>query len=367
MASTSPQLSRGSRRSCSPGSVVCKQPQSVVANGTPRGRLLVFAVLYFAYSGYMICRKGYSFWLPHLIQEAGLTNVSVGSLGSAFQVCGAIAKVGLAVFVDTHSPTLVLGGALLLSAGTNVGMCWLSLSTSSGGTVVWAMALLWGLNGAAQAIGWPALARIFMAWYEPTERGKWYGLLSTNQNAGAAAVPLIVAATSQLSGSWRAAGFLAPAAVGFVLAVLVLTLLTDEPPYREADKTLPPPVHPVKEAHDKDGDEQLSQFLRREVFANKSVLLLGLAYICVSVLRHGLGDWAVKLLAEQWHLNESAAAACLLFLEIGGFVGSLGAGVLSDEVCGKQPRASKNRGPYIYMIARPSFTTPRSTFLPTAC
>ena len=36
-----------------------------------------------------------------------------------------------------------------------------------------------------QALGWPALARIFMAWYSPSERGRWYSLLSTNQNAGA--------------------------------------------------------------------------------------------------------------------------------------------------------------------------------------
>ena len=34
--------------------------------------------------------------------------------------------------------------------------------------------------------------------YKPAERGKWYSLLSTNQNAGAAAVPLLVAATTQV-------------------------------------------------------------------------------------------------------------------------------------------------------------------------
>jgi sugar phosphate permease len=66
------------------------------------------------YAGYMINRKNYSFWLPHLIREAGLSNVSVGSLGSAFQACGAVAKVALAVFVDTHSPTRVLVSAPLI-------------------------------------------------------------------------------------------------------------------------------------------------------------------------------------------------------------------------------------------------------------
>ena len=87
--------------------------------------------------------------------------------------------------------------------------------------------------------------------------------------------------------------------------------------------------------------------------------LLGLCYMCVSVIRNGLGDWAVKFLAEvrhpelkvstpahtkhlgwyiefefrvtqEWGMTDPAS--CIMLLEAGGFAGSLAAGVLSDTV-----------------------------------
>ena len=38
-------------------------------------------------------------------------------------------------------------------------------------------------NGAAQAVSWPALARVFLAWFpDPLTRGTMYSVLATNQN-----------------------------------------------------------------------------------------------------------------------------------------------------------------------------------------
>ena len=53
--------------------------------------------------------------------------------------------------------------------------------------------MLWGINGFAQAFGWPALAKIFINWFpDPSERGKLYSLLSTNQNVGSVLIPLVL-------------------------------------------------------------------------------------------------------------------------------------------------------------------------------
>ena len=46
-----------------------------------------------------------------------------GTLGSAFQITSGAAKILTPVFVDTHSPRLVLSGALLLCALANFIMC----------------------------------------------------------------------------------------------------------------------------------------------------------------------------------------------------------------------------------------------------
>lgn len=53
--------------------------------------------------------------------------------------------------------------------------------------------LRWGVNGFAQAFGWPCMSRIFMNWFQdPAERGKLYSILSTCQNVGTALVPIIL-------------------------------------------------------------------------------------------------------------------------------------------------------------------------------
>lgn len=48
------------------------------------------------------------------------------------------------------------------------------------------------LNGLCTSFGWPSLAKIFVNWFtDPAERGKWYSILSTNQNIGSAMIPFV--------------------------------------------------------------------------------------------------------------------------------------------------------------------------------
>ena len=314
----------------------------------PPGRLLVFAVLYVSYAGYYLCKKNFAFWLGHVVQEFDVSLARAGALGSAFELSSGAAKVFLAVWVDTRSPRLVLSGALLVSVLVNVAMWAVShaahAAALSGDSALLLMAVLWGCNGCCQALGWPALARIFMAWFEPNERGRWYSLLSTNQNAGSAIVPLLIAPATELSGSWRVGGFLAPAFAGLAIAALVVTVLSDEPPTSTAPAQrrrpsthgrrgqAPPEPEPEPELEPE--AVPLSELLAAEVFSNPAVYLLGLCYMCVSILRSGLGDWAVQFLQDRWGMDDNGASSCIVMMELGGFAGSLGAGIISDVVFG---------------------------------
>ena len=307
-----------------------------------------FAAEQASYAGYYLCKKNYAFWLGHLISDFDVSLARAGSLASGFEVASGTAKIVLAVWVDSTSPRRVLGGALLGSVAVNVAMYATSMAAGDGGALssdgaLLVMTLLWSLNGVFQALGWPALARIFMAWFRPSERGTWYSLLSTNQNAGAAIVPLIIAPVTELTGSWRAGGFLAPAFVAFVIAVLVFAVLTDEPPSRRPAATADGTRDEAVAAAGSDGADgdanggggsgsgddaelepelPLKELLMREVFLNRSVYLLGVCYMCVSVLRNGLGDWAVRFLHERWQMDDIAASSCIVLMEIGGFAGT---------------------------------------------
>ena len=86
------------------------------------------------------------------------------------------------------------------------------------------MTLLWACNGLIQSVGWPSITNVFLAWFpDPSTRGAWYSLLSTCQNAGAAAVPLVLSVAMTQYG-WRAALYVPAMLCGCVAALLALCL-----------------------------------------------------------------------------------------------------------------------------------------------
>ena len=89
-----------------------------------------------------------------------------GLIGSTFELVSGASKLLLAVFVDTHSPSHILSFGLLISTFTNLSVFALSLFLLPGSPLQLALFVCsWGVNGMAQAVGWPALARIFLAWF----------------------------------------------------------------------------------------------------------------------------------------------------------------------------------------------------------
>jgi len=100
------------------------------------------------------------------------------------ELAGFLTSLFNGVLVDRYPPVLILAGMLTVAAVTNALMCF----TDS----VALMTMLWGINGFAQAFGWPCMAKIFMNWFpDPAERGKLYSILSTCQNVGTALVPIV--------------------------------------------------------------------------------------------------------------------------------------------------------------------------------
>lgn len=121
----------------------------------------------------------------------------------------------------------------MIAAITNAALC---LTDS-----VPLMTVLWGVNGFAQAFGWPCMAKVFMNWFpDPAERGILYSVLSTCQNVGTAFVPIILLPLMNEAeasgaewglgpfGGWRVAMSF-PAACGLVYAGVLLALVPSSP------------------------------------------------------------------------------------------------------------------------------------------
>jgi len=293
-----------------------------------------FGLVYVAYMGFLLSRKNYGFWLPSVISEHGYTRGQAGLIGSSLEITYGTCSFLNGVIIDTRSPKYLLVGGLIASALVNV--CIASTSSLS------VMISVRVVNGAVQSVGWPSVTNVFLSWFpDPKQRGAWYSLLSTCQNAGAALVPLLVSASISLHG-WRAALY-TPAACSACVALVLLLLLYGSPAAAAGEM-------PSTAARPKPTD--LAHSMRNEVFFNKSLWLMAVSYFGVSMIRTCLQDWTSLFLAEAKGLPFSAAARCLFLWELGGFGGSLVAGFLSDRLF------AGRRGPVVCLccaMLAPSF------------
>jgi OPA family sugar phosphate sensor protein UhpC-like MFS transporter len=296
----------------------------------------VFVLIYAAYVGLLVARKNYGFWIPHAMAVLSLEKKDVAVIGSSFEMASGYGALLNGFLIDTFDPALGLAAALGLSALVNA--CLARASSLE------TMALLWGVNGVAQSFGWPCVSRLFLrAFPEPKGRGLWYSLLSTSQNVGAALVPILVTAASAATADARAA-FLLPAALSAALCVTLLCTLTPmrdapapaapAPPADHSPPSSPPPSSPL--AAPSSAWAELGG-----VLGNWRLWVMAADYFTIGIVRSCLTDWTPMYLAEEKGLGVAAASRCLCVFELGGFLGSIAAGRLSDRACGGR------RGPVI--------------------
>ena len=261
-----------------------------------------------------------------------LTLEEVGRLGTSFQLFAIASKLLTGVFVDTHSPGLVLSGAILLCALINITMAFVTHN-------LLALTMLWGLNGFVSAVAWPALSRSFMQWFpDPKQRGTLYSFMSTNQSIGAALAPFIVISGTNYLGTWRAV-LLAPGAIGVVIAAVVYFLVEDKEEKMQKKKK----QRKTDTSSSASTSSELTSLLWKEVFTNPAVYMLGAVHMCTLLIRDGWSDLNIKYLTDEntWGYTQEETTHCNTMLHFGGFIGSILAGWASDHIY------SGRRGPVI--------------------
>jgi OPA family sugar phosphate sensor protein UhpC-like MFS transporter len=168
-----------------------------------QAQMLVFTLLYVSYMACAYTKRSASFFGRDIIDEQlllpiGRERETWGLFGFLWESMNGFAKVFGAPIVDlVPQPSLLLAASLAIQGVT----CILFLAPAK---PYWHLSLLfWGLNGFANAMAWPALARVFMSWFSVGSRGTWYAVLATSQNAGAALGPSLTAWVAYTLGADR--------------------------------------------------------------------------------------------------------------------------------------------------------------------
>jgi sugar phosphate permease len=271
---------------------------------------VVWSTTWLAYASYYLGRKGFTA-AKHSLKTAGILDTqALGAVDTAYLAAYSLGQFASGVLGDRIGARRLVGFGLLTSAA----LCAAFGSVSS----ALALAVLFTLNGAAQASGWPGTTRAMAEWTTPQNRGTVMGLWSTCYQAG----PFLAGPFAGLliaRYGWRSA-FHVPALLMALVALVVLWLVRPGP--------RPPEVEATTAAQEL-VERRAAQ---RSVLTNPALWSYGASYFFIKFTRYALVLWLPFYLQEQLGYAVAKANGVAAAFEGGGLLGVIAMGALSDRV-----------------------------------
>ncbi|XP_069935557.1 glucose-6-phosphate exchanger SLC37A4 isoform X10 [Oryctolagus cuniculus] len=241
-----------------------------------------------------------------------------GLITSSQSAAYAISKFVSGVLSDQMSARWLFSSGLLLVGLVNIVFSWSS--------AVPVFAALWFLNGLAQGLGWPPCGKVLRKWFEPSQFGTWWAILSTSMNLAGGLGPILATVLAQ-SYSWRSTLALS-GALCVAVSFLCLVLIHNEPAdvgLRNLDPT------PSKGKKGSSKEESTLQ----ELLLSPYLWVLSTGYLVVFGVKTCCTDWGQFFLIQEKGQSALVGSSYMSALEVGGLVGSIAAGFLSDRAMAK--------------------------------
>jgi sugar phosphate permease len=273
------------------------------------GRARAYTASWIAYASYYLGRKGFSVGKVAIAGEFGLGTPALAAIDTAFLATYALGQLPGGLCADRFGPRRVIAIGMLMSAAA----CGLMASAGSATQLgVW-----FALNGVAQASGWPASTKAMAQWTDVRERGRIMGVWSTCYQVGGIAATACAAWLLSLHG-WRAV-FWGPAIWLAAVGLGVGWMLRDRPGPPAAPHAGPVSVR------------SLPSPWRMPILYS-----YGSAYFCIKLIRYSLLFWLPFYLHEASGFDPVRSGYLATAFEVGGVLGSIGVGWLSDLLGGRR-------------------------------
>ncbi|KAM7138137.1 glucose-6-phosphate exchanger SLC37A4 isoform 1-T4 [Macrochelys suwanniensis] len=306
----------------------------MVGKGYTYYRTVIFTAMFVGYTLYYFNRKTFSFVMPSIMEEIEMDKDDLGLITSSQSAAYAISKFISGVLSDQMSARWLFSSGLVLVGVVNVVFSWSSTVTVFSG--------LWFLNGLAQGLGWPPCGKVLRKWFEPSQFGTWWAILSTSMNLAGGLGP-IVAALMALSYDWRTtlsiSGFICMGA-----SFVCLVLIKNEP----SDVGLPniePGTMKGKKGSSRD-DSTLAELL-----LSPYLWVLSTGYLVVFGVKTCCTDWGQLFLIQERGQSALVGSSYMSALEIGGLVGSIAAGYLSDRAVARVGLSSYGNPRHVLLLS----------------
>ena len=292
------------------------------------------------YSMFYFVRKNFSFAMPALAAEYGITNTSFGVILTLVGFVYGLSKFVNGIIADRANARwhLVIGlGACVL---LNFAFGWSDvlgrvLSGQSEGplfvsAMVAVMEVLLILNNVFQGCGFPPCNRLLANWVPPKELATKTAIWNTSHSVGAGVVSVLCGYLIASGGDWRLC-FWVPGAIAAAGVIFILLTLRDTP----SSVGLPELPGTKTELDEDDSKEAFRSFIRKRVFLNPIIWVLAVTDFFVYIVRFAVLDWGPTFLQNRAvPLSPQLAGWTIAIFEIAGCAGMLCAGWVSDRFFG---------------------------------
>ena len=327
------------------------------------GSMIGYSVFYFV-------RKNFSFAMPALGAEYGITDTSFGIILTLAGLVYGVSKFLNGFIADRANARwhLVIGLSasvvLNLIFGWSADLSHLITGQSQGpdfiNAMVASMAILLLLNNVFQGAGFGPCNRLMVHWVPPKELATKMSIWNMSHSIGAAIVsvvcgaiigglgmnlssdasvitriagnlgrdvadPVVVRAASHV-GAWQWC-FWIPAAIGVAGVFFIIFVLRDTP----SSVGLPELPDTKTELDDDTSSKGYRKFVMDKVFKNPVVWIIATTAMFLYIVRFAVMDWGPKFLQQGHQLSPVLAGWTIGIFEIAGCLGMLVAGWATDR------------------------------------
>lgn len=301
-----------------------------------------------AMAGYVLfyfLRKNFSFAMPGMESELGITKTSLGIFLTLHGLVYGLSKFLNGFAGDRCNARFYMAIGLTLCVLVNVAFGFgpvlvaMASGTASGPAFTSALVVffgvLWLLNGLFQGSGFPPCARLLTHWIPPAELATKMSVWNTSHSIGAGLVAILCGYIMGHggTGAWRFC-FWVPAAMSALGVFVLLAALRDTPSSVGLSEI------PGTERKGAGSESAMDRrFLRERIFANPLIWMLGLANFTINLVRFAVLDWGPTMLKESKGVSFAHAGWMVAAFEIAGIAGTLTAGWVTDRFMqGRAPR-----------------------------
>jgi sugar phosphate permease len=279
----------------------------------------VFALTWVAYATYYFGRQAFPVVKATLQKNLGLSVDMLGWIDTAYLAAYAVGQFASGQLGDRIGARRLIGLGMIGSAAA----CVIFGSTTLAGV----MLIAFVFNGLFQSTGWPGTCKAMGAWITPQQRGVVMGFWSTCYQLGPFAATWTATYLFAHYG-WRWA-FFGPAMFIALIGVLIVLLLPDH--------RLMPAEKGTSGNSGERGIGSLESLSPEILDVPFSVLRepvlwsLGAAYFSLKLIRYSILFWLPYYLTKVLHYPEDVAGYRSVSFLVGGVLGSVVVGLISDR------------------------------------